>query len=130
MKKVLLLLVLYGFVIETLTGKSLAAKTIAEIIRDFYSVQGDQLEILVIGRTRRLIDFIDRFKENDRSNFPPLKIRYLSVTWTVTIIDRSAILIFHDWMTYRNFNRKVRLSSLYPKQLHLLVYILEFKESQ
>lgn len=131
MKKFFLFLLLYGFVIGVLNGRSLVAPAVCQIMRNFYSVKDDQFDLIVTGTNPNdLNDILDDLVKFERENYRPVGIVYFRVFDGIIKINRSAIVMFNNLQSYREFIRRILLVNLSPKNFHFLFYVNGIHEPQ
>lgn len=132
MKKLFLFLLIYGFVAENSCERNLVAPAVAQIIRDFYLVQNDQFDIVVIGDKGKLLsDIVDQIGKLGHGSFPPFSVFHLSNDKKKVVkIFRSAILMFDGLKSYQDFHARVILAKRYHTQFNFLVVIHDLQESQ
>lgn len=131
MEKLFLFLLIHSFLVITSSGRNSVAPAIAQIIRDFYLVQNVHFDLIVCGSNFRVNDIVNNLVKADPGETLPFRIVHLSVASSDPIpINQSAILMFDNLSSYRDFHRRVFLNSIYPKQFNILVYVEGVQESQ
>lgn len=109
----------------------LVASAVKSVVRDFYTEQNDRFDLIICGeKSSEINNILDRFLRVRTGNIYPFNVIHVRVPRNIIRIDRSAILMFDNLESYRDFHQGVFLSNGFSKQMHILVYVKGVRESE
>lgn len=132
MKKLLLIfLLLYGWVIQVFSGRSLVSSAVTEIIREFNMLKAERFDFIIYETTKGILSGIvnEIVKANAQNGFP-IHLTQVRESKDEIGIKHSAVIFFDTSKSFKKLHERAALKNDGAMDFYFLVYIHDNSEKK